>query len=171
MKFFFISIFVSALSFAQTPQPVKWDAVFNSSDSTIQFTATIEKNWHIYSQTPNSDGPIPTTFSFERSDFFSRIDTVKEQNPERKMDEAFGVNVLYFNDKAVFKQKIKPLANDFILPCSVEFMVCNNATCLPPTTVKFNIIVKTVPASVSITKPVIKSPTKSKAKPKPKKKP
>ncbi len=167
MRLLFYSFFISFISFAQTPQPVKWDAVFDSKDSSVVFTALIEKNWHIYSQTPSLDGPIPTTFVFEKNESYLRIDTVMEQIPEKKMDEAFGVNVLYFNEKAVFKQKIKPTSNSFTIDASVEFMVCNNATCLPPSTVKFKIPIL-IPAqtkAVTTSKPQVKkAATKSKKK-------
>ena len=54
-------------------------------------------------------------------------------NPKTKYDPVFEMNLSSFQNKAVFKQKIR-LLNDSISSISgeLEFMVCNATMCLPP---------------------------------------
>jgi len=53
-----------------------------------------------------------------------------------KHEEVFGVDVKYFEGKVDFVQRVKlrgSAKNEFF-PGTVEFMVCNDQQCLPPTT-------------------------------------
>ncbi len=49
------------------------------------------------------------------------------------------MQIKYFENSAVFKQRIKTkTAKKFKVEASVEFMVCDDANCLPPTEVDLN---------------------------------
>jgi DsbC/DsbD-like thiol-disulfide interchange protein len=52
------------------------------------------------------------------------------------------MNVSYFEDEVVFQQKIKLNKATTAVKGSVEFMVCNDKSCLPPAEVTFTIPVK-----------------------------
>ena len=63
-----LSLLVSVLSYSQqaTLNPITWKAIYTPTtlnEGQITLTASIEKNWHIYSQRPTDAGPIPTSFS------------------------------------------------------------------------------------------------------------
>ena len=80
------------------------------------------------------DGPIPTTFSFFDDSGYELIDSVVESNTKTKFDPVFQMTLSSFQEKAIFKQKIK-LLNDTLssIKGELEFMVCNETMCLPLT--------------------------------------
>ena len=55
------------------------------------------------------------------------------------MDEAFGMKIRTFSNKAEFRQKLTALKPSFTATGAVNFMACNNATCSPPKDVEFEI--------------------------------
>jgi thiol:disulfide interchange protein DsbD len=124
---------------AQIHDPVKWKtSVEKISDSefNIVATATIEKGWHLYSQSIAEDGPIATSFSFKESKAYELIGKTIEGKGHESFDKIFEMDIKYFENKTVFKQRIKVLNKaKFTLKGIVEFMVCNDANCLPPTEV------------------------------------
>jgi uncharacterized membrane protein YqiK len=52
------------------------------------------------------------------------------------------MNVSYFDNSVVFQQKVKLNTNETTVKGTLEYMVCNDKQCLPPTEVAFNIAVK-----------------------------
>ena len=124
-------------SYSQIHDPVKWStSVQKVSDSEFDLliTATIEENWHLYSQNVPEDGPIPTSFTFETNNDFELIGTVSEEEGHTVDDPVFNMKIKYFENKTVFKQRIKTNAENAIkIVGEVEFMVCDDANCLPPT--------------------------------------
>ena len=122
---------------AQIFEPVKWQtSVEKVSDSEFYLitTATIDEGWHLYSQSIPEDGPIPTAFSFNKKNNYQLIDKTTEGKGHEEFDKVFEMNIKYFEKKAVFKQRIKVLTADkIVVEGTVEFMVCNDTNCLPPT--------------------------------------
>lgn len=106
----------------------------------VKFIADIDKGWVLYGQDIDEGGPIPTGFYFEESDQLSFIGDVEERSKAIKsMDEMFGMEITKFKDKAEFVQLVElknPTGN---ISGELEFMTCDGARCLPPTTVDFNI--------------------------------
>jgi thiol:disulfide interchange protein DsbD len=127
---------------AQILEPVKWH--FSSEHQEVnqvllRFTATIEPGWHLYSQEVPENGPIPTTFTFNKSDAYKPEGRVSEPRPYEEFDESFGMDIKFFKDEVVFTQIVHLKTDDpVIISGSVEFMVCDDIRCLPPTTVDFS---------------------------------
>lgn len=140
-----LSLF-TVTGFAQTPlKPVTWNVVYiptSATEGEIQYTATIEKKWHIYSQRPTDVGPIPTSFSVTTSADFDLVGKAEEGEAHEEYVAAFEAKVFVFSEKATFKQKIK-LKNQksFTIKTSLEFMTCNDIQCLPPTILEFTVLV------------------------------
>ncbi|MFM7079846.1 MAG: cytochrome c biogenesis protein CcdA [Bacteroidota bacterium] len=138
----FFSFLISNIGLAQIENPVKWStAVEKTSDkeAVLVMTATIEKGWHLYSQFIADGGPIKTTFAFEANSNFKTVGGVTEGKAVEYYDKSYEMQLKYFGDKAVFKQKISLLsANKFSIKGSVEFMVCDDEKCLPPDLVELN---------------------------------
>jgi thiol:disulfide interchange protein len=126
---------------AQIYDPVSWE--FRSEKKgekqyELVFTASIDKNSHIYSMTIPDGGPIPTSFRFDTLPGFKLIGgTYEVSKPVEMFDEAFGFRIKTFSDKAEFRQKITALSTSFTVSGAVNFMACNNATCSPPKDVDF----------------------------------
>ncbi len=132
---------------AQIFEPVEWQTSVekvSESEFDLIVTATIDKGWHLYSQTIPEDGPIPTTFSFKDiDDKYQLIGKTTEGKGHKDFDKVFEMDIKYFENKATFKQRIRLLTNEKItITETVEFMVCDDTSCLPPTEVELNFSVQ-----------------------------
>lgn len=134
---------LATATFAQSDKQVRW--TFESkkiSDNTyeVRITADIGGNFHMYAQ-DGGDGPVSTTFDFTKNPLISFDGKVKELGKMKKIyEEAFGSEVRYYEKKVDFVQvvKVKGKAKP-TLAGKVEFMVCNDKECLPPSTVNFKV--------------------------------
>ncbi len=108
----------------------------------IHITATPPIGWHIYSQLTPAGGPVPTSFSFNANALTVIVGKVSEKGKlVSYFDKNFKVDVKYFEGVVDFVQKVtvkgKLKTN---LSGEVESMICNDRTCMPPTTEKFNVL-------------------------------
>lgn len=135
----------------QVYDPVDWSFKVeqNGADVTFIATATIEDKWHLYSQflPDNGMGPVPTSFTFEGKEkgLYELVGKAKESKTETHYDPNFDMDLTFFADKAVFRQKIKvKSSSDFELKGFVDFMVCDDQKCLPPDYEEFTLKIKGV---------------------------
>ena len=121
-------------AYAQILQPVKWSFKTNrlsDTEAELQFTATIDKGWHLYSQDVPEDGPMPTVFTFDKPVGYKLVGKVSEPKPIEEYDEMFKMTVKYFGQKAVFSQKIVITSNKPLkISGVVEFQSCDDKQCL-----------------------------------------
>ncbi|MCF7568273.1 thioredoxin family protein [Sabulilitoribacter arenilitoris] len=153
----------STIGFSQIFEPVKWStSVEKISDTEYKLIskASIEPGWHLYSQNVPEDGPIPTTFTYDDANgAFKIVGNTSEGEGHTVDDPVFKMKIKFFEGNAVFEQNIEVLGDKAAIEGFVEFMVCNDEQCLPPTEVDlvFNLskekaaVVKIVPASDSET--------------------
>jgi thiol:disulfide interchange protein DsbD len=108
----------------------------------IHLTATPPLGWHIYSQLTPEGGPVPTAFSFNANALILLDGKVSEKGKLiTYFDKNFKVDVKYFEGRADFVQRIKLKGKlKTNLSGEVESMICNDRTCMPPTTEKFNVL-------------------------------
>lgn len=146
MKKIFVAIlFITLAATSTAQQKVSWNFFAKKlagNSYEMHMTATPPLGWHIYSQTTPDGGPIPTEFKFTTN----ALVTVPVTKPKESgklvtyFDKNFKVDVKYFEGKVDFvktitvKGKIKTNISG-----TVESMICNDRTCMPPTTEKFNI--------------------------------
>lgn len=111
----------------------------------LMFTATIDKGWHLYSQIPVQDGPLPTVFTFDPSKDYTLEGKTTEPKPIEKEEPVFGPGIVikYFEDKAIFHQKIKVNTDKPIkITGTIDGMVCSDMQCVnffPYPTFEFNV--------------------------------
>ncbi|MGI8951506.1 MAG: protein-disulfide reductase DsbD domain-containing protein [Chitinophagaceae bacterium] len=139
----FLCFFVLA-AFSQIQNPVQWNySAKKKADNLYEviLTATLPKPWHIYSQSTPKGGPVPTKISFNTNPLFSLDGSTKEAgNLKVDHDPNFGVDVKYYGDKVDFVQTVKLKANvKTNITGNIEYMVCNDKQCLPPTKKTFDI--------------------------------
>ena len=150
-------LFASHVS-AQIYDPVTWDFSYEKKGDKqyeLIFTATIDKNSHIYSMDIPDGGPIPTSFKFDTlPSFHFAGNTWEVTKPVEVLDDAFGFKIKTFSNTAEFRQKLTAVASAFTVTGAVNYMACNNATCSPPKDVEFSIKIADKPVSQ-----VIKSST------------
>jgi beta-lactamase class D len=128
---------------AQIEKPVKWSYAakrISSTEAVVFLRATIQETWHIYSQNVKDGGPIKTSFTFSPSKEYTLVGKTAEPTPVTKYEDAFKMNVSYFENTVTFQQKIKlKSANVTSVKGQLEYETCNNKKCLPPEDVDFDI--------------------------------
>jgi thiol:disulfide interchange protein DsbD len=127
---------------AQILDPVRWKTRVEQSpqkpgEAVLVAEATLDPGWHLYSQFVAPDGPVPTTFAYPKPkgvSGFKLVGTTEEGKPIKEFDKNFGMELKFFANKAVFRQKIAfaPASASFQVAGTVEYMVCNDEMCLPP---------------------------------------
>ncbi len=141
-------VFLAPLSvLSQIYDPIDWSydvQELNDDEAELRFTAVMEGDWHIYAtDLPKDQGPIPTDFSFEKSGDFRLLGSLKSGKYITKYDPNFKMDLNFYEGKAVFRQKIKRVANkDFEVKGELTYMVCNDEMCLPPEYLPFEFKVK-----------------------------
>jgi hypothetical protein len=104
----------------------------------------INSPWHTYSQFTPDGGPLPTKFNFTKNPLYTLYGKVKEDGKMvLKHESLFEIDLKYFEGTVDFVQIIKLKENTKInITGSVEFMLCNDEQCLPPTKQKFTLALK-----------------------------
>ena len=103
-------LLISFYANSQVLQPVKWNTKskkISKNEFEIIFTANINHGWHIYSVNIPENGPTPTDFSFEKSNDYYLIGNIKENKGIIHYDNTFNMNIEFFKEIAIFKQKKK----------------------------------------------------------------
>ena len=139
-----ILLIISVIGISAQYSVVEWSvdkSILEEGIVSLEITATLDKDWKLYSQHTKEGGPIPTSFSFDTNDAYELIGDVEEsKNVETKISDMFGIEVSSFKKKAVFTQKIRVLKPGVEVSGNVRFMLCDNEKCLPPTDKHFSII-------------------------------
>ena len=129
-----------------TDPPVAWEfqAIANGTEEVkIKITAQIDEGWHVYAtDLPSDEGPLPTVFRFEESTDFRLMGDLIEPAPVEQFDPNFAVMVKHHSGKPEFTMKLeRTTAEAFTVKGEVEYMACNDRTCLPPLVVPFEITI------------------------------
>lgn len=139
-------VLIASISvYGQILKPVTWSYAAkktSATEATVFIKATIDDNWHMYSQFLKEGGPNPTIFSFQPSKTYSLIGKTIEPKPKSVYEPNFRMQVSYFENTVIFRQKIKLNARSASVKGKVEFMLCDDQRCLPPDEVNFIIPVK-----------------------------
>lgn len=135
-------IIFSFLGFFHLSAQIEWEFSYNSGEEKVELHASLEEGWHIYSQKINNDiGPIPTSILFKTSDCYKLIGKTNEPESIKAYDPNFEGELNFFEHEVVFTQKIKTEAGCQI-DGAVDYMICNETMCLPPTVIEFRIKVE-----------------------------
>ena len=151
-----LAVFLSSSLLAQVFNPVSWETnveQLQDGKFALKVTASIEKNWHLYSQSlPSDDGPIATEFAFPEGAEYELLGAVKEPEAITEYDPNFDMDLNFFKDQVTFTQLIKPSTPEaFEITAEVYFMVCDEEKCLPPEYVD---LVFAIPATGNVTEPM-----------------
>jgi thiol:disulfide interchange protein len=131
-----ILILLSSISvYSQILTPVIWDSEVKQVDGdtiTLLMHASIEENWHLYTQNIPDGGPIPTTFTFENpNNDFELVGETTESESHTSFDKIFEMDLGYFDISATFTQKIKLLNKDLsTVNVLVDFQSCDDEKCI-----------------------------------------
>ncbi|QBO57428.1 Thiol:disulfide interchange protein DsbD [Chryseobacterium salivictor] len=141
--FILIVLFLFQGISAQIKDPVKFKYQINSlpnNEYEAVLTATIDKNWHIYSKDLPPDSGIPTEMKLSSKDGINLIGKVAEVGKKHdEFSEAFGAQIVYYSDKVLFKQKfsLKNNAKPANVVAEITYQTCDDRVCLAPNTLEF----------------------------------
>ncbi|HBL76663.1 MAG: disulfide bond formation protein DsbD [Bacteroidetes bacterium GWF2_42_66] len=132
---------------AQIVEPVKWkfdSKNLGNNEMELIFMAEIESGWHLYDTSLPEGGPISTSINYSDSTKFEFVGELqKDPAPTEVFDKTFQMQLRYFSNTVVLKQKIKITGKDVSeITGYVEFMSCNDETCTPPAEADFSFNVK-----------------------------
>ena len=164
-KTFFLSCLWMILglttALAQIQDPVQFKAEWkNISDTEAQivFTGVIDAGWHVYSTDLPEGGPISATFNTDQMEGLELDGKLMPEGKEiEAFDKVFDMKLRYFEEKAVFIQKLKITAANYFIEGYLQYGSCNDENCLPPTNIEFSFSGKgTATASESNATPAMK---------------
>lgn len=131
--FFLLHFF---MGYSQIYDPVTWSTSVETvadGEYDLLITADIESGWHLYSQYVPENGPIPTSFSFQLTEGVELVGETTEGEGIETHDPIFDMQIKFFADRAEFRQRVQVVGGISAIKAKVEFMVCDDQKCLPPT--------------------------------------
>ncbi|MFQ3580161.1 MAG: protein-disulfide reductase DsbD domain-containing protein, partial [Bacteroidales bacterium] len=133
-------------AFAQVENHVHWKTSYIvQPDSTIivEFKATIDDKWHLYSY-DIGEGPIlPLTINIKKTSNFTELKKIYSKNKGISFyDTLMQQQVKYFEKEALFYYTIK--AKKFPLEFNgyINYMQCDDEKCLPPRDYDFSLTIQ-----------------------------
>lgn len=127
--FVLIALIFGFFGNAQILNPVQWKTKVVQKSATefeLIMDATIENEWHMYSQFTPENGPLPTVFDYKNAKGnFDLVGKTKESPYKKVYNDIFEVDEYYFAKTAQFKQIIK-VTNPKVkeVKVYVEYQVC-----------------------------------------------
>ncbi len=125
---------------AQILEPAQWTVEPSVTSAKagdmidVRFTATIEKNWYLYSsEFPCEDGPTKTEIRFTPHASYELVGGVTAINPIAKHDDIFDCDVKIFKGKGEFVQRVKVLGSPLKIAGTYDYQVCSDldGKCIP----------------------------------------
>ncbi|GAB3987170.1 cytochrome c biogenesis protein CcdA [Spirosoma daeguense] len=139
---FVVWLLLPLVTFSQIIKPVSWSYKSTKSSAKvgdiidIQFTASVQSGYHIYSSevNPKIDGPLPTVIKFTPNKSFELIGKVKPTSKvDVKYEEVFEGDTYLMRGQAQFSQRIKILSDAPALEGVIEYQACTDkdGQCIP----------------------------------------
>ena len=129
---------------AQIYEPVKWSQELKSTGTKtadVVIKATIDEGWHLYGLNLPKNGPVPTSIVFQTIENAKKSGEIQTQSKLLKhFDSNFDMELNWYENEAIFVQKITfDDISKVKIKGYVEFMSCNDQSCLPPKKVPFSL--------------------------------
>ena len=138
-KWLLVLVLTGFASLAQAQlNPITWSfSAKKIADKTyeLQMTATIQTNWHLYSQVQPEDAvAMPTTFELNPNPLFTLDGKIKEIGKlEKYTDKVLKVSANQYSNTVTFTQVVKLKGNaKTSITGTVEYQTCDDKKCLPP---------------------------------------
>lgn len=114
---------------SQVLDPVKWKTKtekISDTEYNLVLEATIDSDWHLYSQFTPDGGPIPLSFAFAPAKgVYDLVGKTKESTYKKQFNDVFGVDEFLFEKKAKFIQKVTiTSAEGATIKAEIDYQVC-----------------------------------------------
>ncbi len=153
-----LAILTAATAFGQQ---VTWTGTaepLENDEYRIVLKAEIPAGYHMYDMGPyENGGPNATVITFAPSEGIQLEGQVEPlTTPHRYFDEMFQMEIGTFEGKAQFAQRVRLTAEQASVTAQLEWMICDDRSCMPPEDTELTIAVpaasaSTTPAEAQIT--------------------
>ena len=138
---FLLTVILPISICGQIMDPVRFSSqlkMLEGDEAEIVFSGTIDNGWHVYSTDIGDGGPVSATFHAVKMEGVEPIGSLKPQGKVIKQyDKMFGMELRFFEHKAVFVQKVRFTKSHYVIDCYLEYGACSDEMCLPPSQVEF----------------------------------
>ncbi|MBR1631703.1 MAG: thioredoxin family protein [Paludibacteraceae bacterium] len=139
-----IAVMLTGFVGAQIYEPIKWTVDYRPQSDTagsIQFTAAIEADWHLYATSLPAGGPRPTSVNFTLLDGVEQRGAMSvSPSPVSRYDEMFDMTLSWHETRVVLSVPVRKSAGkDAHVAGYVNYMACNDKVCLSPTDYDFSL--------------------------------
>ena len=122
-----------SVAFSQIMQPIRWEATTNGNGESFEIVlrAEIDKGWHLYGLHIPEGGPNATNIQFTTVQGAELDGALDEKSPlVTKYEEMFGLELSWYEEEAVFVQKVKVTDKEYLIKGQIDFMGCNDESCM-----------------------------------------
>jgi len=113
---------------AETQNPVQWEASVEKSEAdsyTLKLNASIEPEWHVYSQFTDPGGSLPLELEFlEAGEAYTLEGPTEESETTTSYSDIFEVDETFFSETAQLTQKIKAEETTEYVKLILKYQVC-----------------------------------------------
>ncbi len=140
------AILLCAGSYASAQHPVEWSFYsqkINANTYEIHLVATIDKDWHVYSQHSSKKGPAPVALTIKPAAHVRLKGSVKEAGIPVKKKNVEGVRVQYFERELRFVQTVSvsgPVTEH--VKGSISYVAASASKTQPVHTVDFSVMLE-----------------------------
>ena len=164
LLFALLSIFVFTNTQAQILDPVKWKTSIEQKSDTeflLKFDATIQEEWHFFSQFTPEGGSLPTVFIYDGGKGnYQLVGKTTESKYKKVYSEIFEVDEYMFEGKAQFTQLVKVTnPNLKSIKVEVEYQACLEQCIQQYKSFDFKLPALKIPASETVVAPVVDTAT------------
>ncbi len=136
------SLLIGAI--AQIYEPIRWHVeqkATGEGTADLYLRASIDEEWHLYGLQLPEGGPLATSIVFTEVKNAQLVGEVKPLSElHYEYDANFDMELNWYTGEAVFVQSIAFDQADAVrIEGHVEYMACNDQTCLPPAEAPFAI--------------------------------
>ena len=135
------------VSVTASAQQVSWKSKVEPIEGDtyrIVLEAVIPDGYHMYDMGPYTDGPNATVIEFIPGRGVSlEGEIVSSPEPHRYFNEIYGMQIGTYSNRVRFTQRVRLL----VPRARIEWMICNDQSCMPPEDTELNIPVPPRPAT------------------------
>ncbi len=147
-------------SLAVAAQNVRWNSQVEPLEGNryrIVLEAKIPAGYHMYDMGPYEGGPNATAITFIPGEGVALDGSVEQlSTPHRYFDQMFQMEIGTFSGKAQFAQGVTLTAAEATLKARIEWMICDDTSCMPPEDTELTI---TLPEGAAATAAIEAAPT------------
>ncbi|MDE6778594.1 MAG: thiol:disulfide interchange protein, partial [Alistipes sp.] len=133
--------------------PVKWSTGvehLGGADYRVTLTARIADGWHIYDLGPYEVGPNPTVVTFKAEGAAIEGEMKMLDKAHKYYDDIFMTEIGTFEKRARFAQNVRLTADKATIAIDVEWMACNDQSCMPTEDKTLTVAIESTPAAAEL---------------------